>query len=157
MLKYILFTLLAVLLIGVALVRLRPLQQATYHVEDIQPLVSKDVSGQFSVGLGGDIPAPILNAPIHVAAARIQAIILRTPNTKLFSGNLTPESASDVRRSATYVTRSALWGFPDVTSVQLDQTAEGVSVSIHGRLVYGKADFGVNQTRIRAWLEQLTQ
>ena len=157
MLKYILLILIAVLLIGAALVRLRPIQMAAYHVEDIQPLVSKDVSGQFSVGLGGDIPAPVLDVPIDVAAARIQAIILRTPNTKLFAGDLTPDNASDVRRSATYITRSALWGFPDVTSVQLDQTAEGVSVSMHGRLVYGKADLGVNETRIRVWLEQLTQ
>ena len=157
MLKLTVLILLAVLLIGAALVRLRPLQQATYHAEDIHPLLSQGVMGHFSVGAGGDIDAPVLDAPIHVVAARLQAIILRTPNTKLFAGNLTPENASDVRRSATYVTRSALWGFPDVTSVQLDQAADGISVSLHGRLVYGKADLGVNEARVRNWLEQLTR
>ena len=50
-----------------------------------------------------------------------------------------------------YVTRSALWGFPDYSTVRL---ADG-QIEIYGRLRFGKSDLGVNQARIRNWLTDL--
>ena len=49
---------------------------------------------------------------------------------------------------ATFVTRSALWAFPEVTRVWI----QGDTVHIAGHLIYGKSDLGVNKARITAVL-----
>lgn len=48
----------------------------------------------------------------------------------------------------TYVTRSALWGFPDYTTVE----ARDAGVAIYARLRFGRSDLGVNGKRVTAWL-----
>jgi len=154
MFKYVVLIFIAVLLLGAALVRLRPLQPAAHHSEEIGQFLSKGINGAFSVGDGGDIAALLVAAPLGDVASQVSEIILNSPRTTTLAGDLTAIGDPDIRRSASYVTRSALWGFPDVTTVQLDQTVDGVRVSVHGRLVYGKADFGVNEARIRGWLDQ---
>ena len=155
MLKYVVLILVVVLLLGAALVRLRPLQPSAYHSNEIGQLLSKGAEGAFSAGDGGDIPALLVAAPLDVVAARVSDIIQNTPRTTVLAGDLTVAGEPDTRRSASFVTRSSLWGFPDVTTVQLDQTGDGVRVSMHGRLVYGKLDFGVNEARVRSWLDQI--
>lgn len=44
----------------------------------------------------------------------------------------------------TYVTRSAIFGFPDLTTMQL----QGGEVRIYARLRFGASDLGVNRTRL---------
>ncbi|MEP3639007.1 MAG: DUF1499 domain-containing protein [Paracoccaceae bacterium] len=59
------------------------------------------------------------------------------PRTKILAGTVNTGHI-------TYVTRSAFWGFPDYTTVQLvdDQ------LRIFARLRFGRSDLGVNRTRI---------
>lgn len=72
----------------------------------------------------------------------VEAVLLATPRTRALGG-------WDEQRL--YVTRSALWGFPDYSTVRL---ADG-QIEIYGRLRFGKSDLGVNQARIRNWLTDL--
>ncbi len=72
--------------------------------------------------------------------ARITAIALATPRTTILSEN-----------PLRFVTRSRVWGFPDVTTVQVI----GGQMTVHAHLVYGKSDFGVNKARVLRWLDQL--
>ncbi|MEM8592267.1 MAG: DUF1499 domain-containing protein [Pseudomonadota bacterium] len=50
-----------------------------------------------------------------------------------------------------YVTRSLIWGFPDITHVWSEN--ENTHVSSH--LVYGSSDLGVNRKRMEKWLAEL--
>ncbi len=53
----------------------------------------------------------------------------------------------------TYITRTAVIGFPDYTTVRLRDGR----VEIYGRARYGLSDLGVNAARIDSWLEALAQ
>lgn len=156
MLKYILLGLIMVIIAGAAIVRVRPIEPDDFHADNISDVVTSGQSGHFSAAEGGDISPLVIEGPLSSVAANIQSVIMRTPRTTLLAGNLTSENASATRRSASYVTRSRFFGFPDVTTVQLDATEnENVRVSMQGRLVYGKADLGVNESRIRMWLSEI--
>ncbi|WP_170133857.1 DUF1499 domain-containing protein [Palleronia aestuarii] len=48
-----------------------------------------------------------------------------------------------------FVTRSRVFGFPDITNIWRD----GDLLQIRGHLVVGKSDMGVNERRIRGWLD----
>ncbi|WP_322865591.1 DUF1499 domain-containing protein [Aquicoccus sp. G2-2] len=76
--------------------------------------------------------------------ARLDAIARNWPRTRVLAGAI---DAGMI----TYITRSALWGFPDYTTVR--QT--GDTLEIYARLRFGRSDLGVNGARIKAWLDQL--
>lgn len=59
------------------------------------------------------------------------------PRTKILAGSV---STGHI----TYVTRSAFWGFPDYTTVQLVVD----ELRIFARLRFGRSDLGVNRARI---------
>jgi hypothetical protein len=54
---------------------------------------------------------------------------------------------------ATYVTRSALFGFPDITSVALRDFDGETGLCIVARQRFGTEDFGVNEARVAAWAQ----
>jgi uncharacterized protein (DUF1499 family) len=58
-----------------------------------------------------------------------------------------------VKGAKLYVTRSAVFGFPDYTTLR----RAGDQLEIYGRLRFGKSDLGVNATRIDGWLMRLRQ
>ncbi|OUD10770.1 hypothetical protein BVC71_04615 [Marivivens niveibacter] len=76
------------------------------------------------------------------ALERIKAAALATDRTGLFAG-----SVQDGHML--FVTRSALWGFPDYTNVYIND--EGLLV-VSGHLRFGRSDLGVNQRRVTEWL-----
>ncbi|PWE37157.1 DUF1499 domain-containing protein [Pelagicola sp. LXJ1103] len=80
------------------------------------------------------------------ALARVDAVIRDTPRTKVIAGSVESGMVS-------YQTRSALWGFPDYTTLRGD----GDLVEINSRLRFGQSDLGVNRARIKGWLEALGQ
>ncbi|WP_212524682.1 DUF1499 domain-containing protein [Actibacterium sp. MT2.3-13A] len=82
----------------------------------------------------------------QAALARLDAIILATPRTRALAGAVAEGHVS-------YVTRSAVWGFPDTTNVWL----EGALLHIRGHLRFGGSDLGVNRRRIEGWLQALGQ
>ncbi|HHL22526.1 MAG TPA: DUF1499 domain-containing protein [Aliiroseovarius sp.] len=74
----------------------------------------------------------------------LAGIIEKTPRTKRLAG--------DVEEGrVTFITRSALWGFPDYTTIA---HADG-RIRILARLRFGRSDLGVNSRRVSQWLEAL--
>ncbi|WP_368373299.1 DUF1499 domain-containing protein [Roseovarius sp. THAF27] len=75
---------------------------------------------------------------------RLDAIIRDTPRTTVLAGSVD-------EGMITYITRSALWGFPDYTTV----ARQGGQIVLYGRLRFGKSDMGVNAKRLDGWLARL--
>ena len=120
---------------GAAYVRLAPTDTARWH-RIPEAITDRDLR----------------NGVMRVIAAqdhtleRLDAIIRDTPRTQVLAGK-TSEGM------ITYVTRSAVFGFPDYTTVR----RVGDQIEIYGRLRFGKSDLGVNAARINGWLMRLGQ
>ncbi len=127
-----------------AYVRLAPEDPARWHVPPVMPEAG---TGVWPVE-GGVYAAVDLDLPAGEALARFDRVAQQTARTKRIAGR--PETGM-----ATYRTRSALWGFPDYTTV-LAVPQEGTSrLLIHARQRYGRSDLGVNAARVRSWIEAL--
>lgn len=74
------------------------------------------------------------------AQTRLEAIAAATPRTIRVGDD-----------PAAFVTRSALWGFPDITVIWSD----GGNLHVHAHLVYGFGDLGVNAARVSRWFAEL--
>lgn len=72
---------------------------------------------------------------------RLVEELAATPRTTKLSGRIEDGHVS-------FVTRTRIMGFPDVTNVM--RTEDGIA--IRGHLVLGKGDMGVNRRRIEGWL-----
>jgi uncharacterized protein (DUF1499 family) len=134
--KWLVGALSAVLLIIVGFavwVRLAPSDPARWHVA---PKAAQDRDMRAGVIRVIDGGADDL--------ARLDAIIRATPRTAHLAGSLD-------EGMLTYVTRSALWGFPDYTTI----VQRGGNLTIHARLRFGRSDSGVNKARVARWLEKL--
>ena len=90
----------------------------------------------------------------HVTPGGIKAVRAAVTDAQ-FDALLAAVAASDrtlaVESDAhaqVFVTRSKLWGLPDVATIWRD----GETLHVHSHLVYGKADLGVNAARVRRWL-----
>lgn len=76
----------------------------------------------------------------RVNLASVEAAMLALPRTRKIKSDL-----------PTFVTRSRVFGFPDVTVLMVQ---DGTLV-LSGHLVYGGSDFGVNRARISQVLASL--
>jgi hypothetical protein len=134
------FIALAVLLLALigfaAWVRLAPSDLARWHVSPSQGSLAPN---KVNAETGG---ATLLLPDISLA--QMDAVAMATPRTARFAG-------SEDEGRITYITRSALWGFPDYTTVQ--STPEGLL--LHARLRFGESDMGVNAARLRDWQSRL--
>ncbi|RDC72516.1 DUF1499 domain-containing protein [Rhodovulum sp. 12E13] len=130
-----------------AWVRLAPTDPAAWHVD---PASAEPGPGRFVVNPeGGDADGPLLAMPPREALAALDAIARDTPRTRAIAG-----SVEEGR--ITYLTRSALWGFPDFTTVEAVPAEGGSRLVIFARLRFGQDDMGVNEARVRGWLSQLS-
>jgi uncharacterized protein (DUF1499 family) len=77
--------------------------------------------------------------------ARLDAIALAKPRTERLAG-------SPAEGRITWITRSALFGFPDYTTAQV---VDGPGLCIAGRQRFGSQDLGVNAARIGGWVQEL--
>ena len=78
--------------------------------------------------------------------AALDRIILATPRSELLAG-----SVADGR--ITYITRTKWMGYPDYTTLQLN---DGM-IELWARSRFGKSDMGVNRARVEGWLQELAQ
>jgi hypothetical protein len=142
-----------VLVAGVmAYIRLAPSDPADWHID-----LEKDRREVMAYALmppGSDLVRPLEGgayADLFVGAnaakdllAMLDAVAMAAPRTTRLAGNV-------AEGRITWITRSALWGFPDYTTAQV--TPAGLSV--YARLRFGRGDMGVNAARLRDWLAQL--
>lgn len=134
----ILTALILVLLVGMAYVRLAPMDPARVHqAPATRPPGDYPATGGFTA-------VRKITAPAAEVLATIEHRALATPRTKLFAG-----SVDDAMM--TFVSRSLVMGFPDYTTVRV----AGDTLTIHARLRFGQSDMGVNRARVQAWLVTL--
>ena len=141
------FALIAVL--GVlAYIRLAPSDAAVWHISPVTEAsvapgrcldaMVKQMNGARTACLSPDAPDTLLS--------RLDQIALATPRTTRLAG--TPQSGR-----ITWVTRSALMGFPDYTTAEATQTPTGSRLDIYARQRFGASDLGVNAARLTNWLQ----
>lgn len=140
------FAFLIIAVLGLmAFVRLAPVDAAQWHVAQTgtgwakapwDAVVSETGGARLRLSAAKGAPRDLL--------ARLDAVALATPRTTRLAG-----SVEEGR--ITYVTRSALWGFPDFTTAE----ARDDGLYIHARLRFGREDMGVNAKRLQGWLAAL--
>lgn len=140
------FGALALLVLGFGLyVRLAPSDPARWHVPPA-PAATSDCTVE--QGEGDARATCLLPIPPAEALAKLDAIAIATPRTTRLAG-----SPDDGR--ITWITRSALWGFPDYTTAEATPDGTGTRLTVHARLRFGRGDMGVNAARLRDWLPKL--
>jgi uncharacterized protein (DUF1499 family) len=136
-----------VVLAGLAWIRLAPIDPARWHGDPLT--ATRTTAGGWLVRPeGGDAAAPDLATDPATALAALDRIALATPRTQVLAGSV-------AEGRITYVTRSALMGFPDLTTVTVLPAEGGVVPVIFARQVYGDGDMGVNRARVEGWLAAL--
>lgn len=129
----------AVFLGGTLFVRLAPVDIAAWHRAPDQRSPG-DHAGPGSFEAVRDLGDA---TSAEAAMAALDGVVLATPRTRRLAG--VPEDGL-----VTYETRSALWGFPDYTTVA---RRDGV-VHVWGRLRFGGDDLGANRARVLAWMAE---
>lgn len=122
--------LILILLVAMGYIRFAPSDPTRWH---------RPVEGQAD----RDWPSGVLRLT-EASLADLDAVARDWPRTKLLAGSV------DEGR-VTYITRTALWGFPDYTTVEARETGS----AIYARLRFGRSDFGVNGRRVSNWLAAL--
>jgi hypothetical protein len=146
MLGWIVLGLVVIVVATGAFVRFAPSEPERWHTD---PEAATPGPGRFVVREeGGDMAGPVLPMPPEEALATFDRVVAATPRTEVLAGS--PEDGR-----ITYVTRSAVWGFPDYTTVEARDVDGGSRLVIHARLRFGGSDMGVNERRVRGWLEQV--
>ena len=128
-------TLLLLIVIGFAgYVRINPVPEARFTARPGPSEV-----GIHKTASGVKVVVPLTDLP-EDALSKLTQIILSSPRT-----------TQRGTEPAAFVTRSALWRFPDVAVVWQD----GDALHIHSALVYGQSDLGVNSARVSTWIDAL--
>jgi len=129
------FGLLVLVLVGgMAYIRLAPIKAAAFATDDLPRVV-----GDVEVAEGFTAVRP-LNGETEAVLGRIKDAMMALPSTQLVSSD-----------PLTFVTRSKVFGFPDVT---VAVARDGLLI-VRGHLVFGKNDLGVNKARILRILNAL--
>ncbi|MCB2135535.1 MAG: DUF1499 domain-containing protein [Rhodobacteraceae bacterium] len=141
---------------GMAYIRLAPSDPARWHVD---PGYAIEFGGLTTFPPGRDSVVPVeggAHAMITLfetssaeALSELDAIAVASPRTRRLAG--TPEEGR-----MTWITRSAIFGFPDYTTAEVRPLGPMVNIDIYARLRFGRSDRGVNAARLRDWLEKLT-
>ncbi len=135
------YLLIGLVLAFAAYVRLAPSDIGRWHV-------SPKAEGPWGEVVAGDGWATLrLTDPARPPAAllaALDAVAVATPRTVRLAGS--PETGR-----ITWVTRSALWGFPDYTTAE----AREDGVYIFARLRFGRGDMGINGARLKDWQARL--
>lgn len=135
---------LAVLVGGFAVwVRVAPFDEAQWHVDPVTAVETK--KGSYKT----ELDSPGVSSASE-ALDRVRAIAADWPRTTIMFGD-------SVSGRISFVTRTKLWGFPDVTTVEATPTDRGVHLAIWARQRFGLDDAGVNRARVKAWVKRLTE
>jgi hypothetical protein len=136
-------------LFGVAVwVRLAPLDPARWHADLAAPGFAAPAHWAIFCPEAGSRFDGVVDDPAHWLGA-LRDIALATPRTRVLAGS--PEEGR-----ITFVTRSRLLGYPDVTTAAAVPDGTGrFRVCLFARQVYGQRDFGVNEARVQSWAQAL--
>ncbi len=135
----------AAVAVAQAAVRLAPSDPGAWHV-DPAVVERPGFPGHFLVRPeDGDSTGPVFAEDPAAVLAAFDAVALSTPRTQRLVGAVADGHV-------TYLSRSALWGFPDYISVRAVPAEGGTRLLIFSRLRFGSSDLGVNRARVEQWL-----
>jgi uncharacterized protein (DUF1499 family) len=124
-----------------AWIRLAPADPAAWHVDLAAAGFQPPGNGHVFCITPDNRYGPLPDAALE----RLDAIAMATPRTERLAGSV-------AEGRITWVTRSALMGYPDYTTAQI---LPGPGLCILGRQRFGREDLGVNAARIGAWVQEL--
>ncbi|WP_286193472.1 DUF1499 domain-containing protein [Tropicibacter sp. R16_0] len=127
------WVLLALLILGMAFIRLAPSDPARWHVAP---------KGDVDKDLTGGVVRVVQTGQLGLK--KFNAIVQADGTTRVLAGSVD-------EGMVTYISRTKVMGFPDYTTAQQD----GDTLRIYGRLRFGRSDMGVNRKRVDGWLRQL--
>lgn len=97
-----------------------------------------------------DGSSPVFDVDVSRLAAAFDKVALADKQVEVLAG----DSGDGF---VTYVQRSAFFAFPDYVSVTFAEGQSGGSTfSIFSRAQYGKSDLGVNEKRVKRWVDALS-
>lgn len=142
-----------VLVIALAIgMRVVPLNPTEWHTDPLGAARSGAPNDYLVLPQGMNSPADRMMVPRSMPAldlmTRFDAIALATPRVERIAGG--PQLLF-----ATYVQRSAVFGFPDYISVRAVEGEDGAALAIWSRSRFGYSDLGVNRRRVEGWLATL--
>ncbi|MFB0994391.1 MAG: DUF1499 domain-containing protein [Paracoccaceae bacterium] len=127
------------------LFRILPIDLARAQVNPAQ-VAAPAVPNYYLMSNQGQAPALVLDLDHATVKANLDAIALATPRTKILVKN---------DELTTYLTRSAIFGFADLTSVYIEPLGQRVRIFVFARSAVGGYDFSVNKRRIQGWINAL--
>lgn len=122
-------------LAAMAYVRLSPNDPARWHLP-----VRGDQDKRYENGALRVLPGTAQDF------ARLHQVASGWPRTRVLAGSV-------AEGRVTYVTRSAVWGFPDFTTMEW---RDG-TIALYARARFGRSDLGVNAKRLQGWIDALAQ
>ncbi|MXU65703.1 DUF1499 domain-containing protein [Oceanomicrobium pacificus] len=94
--------------------------------------------------------APVYGAPAAVIMQALDDYILAQSNTERLAGSV-------AENWATYIQRTPTLKFPDYISIKVIPIDENTAtVAIFSRSRFGHGDMGVNEARVKTWLESIS-
>ena len=133
-----------VVVVVLVLVRFMPADIERFHIS-----AGAQTYGDYPSEGGHMVVRGISTTPDRILEV-LNDVALATPRTTLLAGSVADNML-------TYVTRSAVIGFPDYTTVEIlaDPETDDPLLVMNARLRFGRSDFGVNQARVQRWLDEL--
>lgn len=108
-------------------------------------LLPADVSGETVPER--DAAAPVFDVPTSSLESAFDEVAMGDGRVKVVEG-------SAAQGFVTYVQRSALMGYPDYVSVRFIEVDDATStVALLSRSRYGSGDLGVNEKRVKRWID----
>ena len=135
--------------VGLAIyVRAAPSDPDRWHVDPLT-VSAPDFPGYYLVRpSGGSTTGPGFDMTPGRLLQEFHRVATSAPRTEVLAGSV---EAGHV----TYVTRSAIIGFPDYVSVKAVEDDDGARLAVFSRLRFGRADLGVNRDRIERWMAEI--
>lgn len=141
--------LIAVAFVGLsAYIRLAPDDPRVWHVDPAAVSLT-GAENEYLVtptGKGADRASPVYAMTPDALMAKVRRVAMSWPRTSVLG---------ERDGIATFVQRSATMAFPDYISVRAVPAEGGAALYVWSRSRYGRDDFGVNEARVSALLEEL--
>lgn len=96
----------------------------------------------------GDAPAPVFDAAPGMLLEVLEDIALMTPGTERLAGD-------PLRRQLTFLSRSAVLGLPEYTTVQAVAIGARTSLVIYARSRFLPVGKAAHKSRLESWLKAL--
>ena len=125
-----------------AAIRLAPSDPADWHVDLAAPGFDPGIGQLFCVTPGSRYDP---DEPMETLLERLDAVALAAPRTERLAGSVT-------EGRITWITRTALVGYPDYTTAQV---MPGPGLCVFARQRFGRGDWGVNAARVSGWMQEV--